>query len=213
MFQSDMKEKREEVVTIKDATMEDVEQLVAYVYSGTTEEPYDRFKDLLALADKYQVPELVKFCSFKVADSLSEENALELGIYGETHNANILVEMCAQFIAANMKNSLDDDDWMERIKGSPKLTLEIVKVMRDNAKMSEDVKSVVMTIKRMIENQADTNDNITLNIDSIYSECVEWDDLFVREALDMALRELRGLNYIRFHPSCSIIMIEPYWKL
>ena len=49
-----------------------------------------------------------------------------------------------------------------------------------------------MMIKRMIENQADTNDNITLNIDSIYSECVEWDDLFVREALDMALRELRG---------------------
>ena len=113
-----MKERREEVVTIKDATMEDVEQLVAYVYSGTTEEPYDRFKDLLALADKYQVPELVKFCSFKVADSLSEENALELGIYGETHNANILVEMCAQFIATNMKNSLDEDDWMERIKES-----------------------------------------------------------------------------------------------
>ena len=70
---------------------------------------------------------------------MSEENALELGIYGETHNANILVEMCAQFIATNMKHSLDEDDCMERIKGSPKLTLEIVKVMRDNAKMSEDV--------------------------------------------------------------------------
>ena len=57
--------------------------------------PYNRFKDLLALADKYQVLELVKFCSFKVAESLTEENALELGIYGG--------EMCAQFIAANMK--------------------------------------------------------------------------------------------------------------
>ena len=213
MFQSDMKEKREEVVTIKDATMEDVEQLVAYLYSGTTEEPYNRFKDLLALADKYQVPELVKFCSFKVAESLSEENALELGIYGETHNANILVEMCAQFIAANMDNSLDEEDWMERLKGSPKLMAEIVKVMRDNAKMPEYVRDVAETIKRMIQNQAGTNDDITLNIDSIFSECEDWNLEIGREDLERALRELRGLKYIRFHPSCSIITIEPYWKL
>ena len=213
MFQSEMKEKREEVVTIKDATMEDVEQLVAYLYSGTTEEPYNRFKDLLALADKYQVPELVKFCSFKVAESLSEENALELGIYGETHNANILVEMCAQFIAANMDNSLDEEDWMERLKGSPKLMAEIVKVMRDNAKMPEYVRDVAETIKRMIQNQAGTNDDITLNIDSIFSECEDWNLEIGREDLERALRELRGLKYIRFHPSCSIITIEPYWKL
>ena len=213
MFQSEMKEKREEVVTIKDATMEDVEQLVAYLYSGTTEEPYNRFKDLLALADKYQVPELVKFCSFKVAESLSEENALELGIYGETHNANILVEMCAQFIAANMDNSLDEEDWMERLKGSPKLMAEIVKVIRDNAKMPEYVRDVAETIKRMIQNQAGTNDDITLNIDSIFSECEDWNLEIGREDLERALRELRGLKYIRFHPSCSIITIEPYWKL
>ena len=213
MFQSEMKEKREEVVTIKDATMEDVEQLVAYLYSGTTEEPYNRFKDLLALADKYQVLELVKFCSFKVAESLTEENALELGIYGETHNANILVEMCAQFIAANMDNSLDEEDWMERLKGSPKLMAEIVKIMRDNAKMPEYVRDVAETIKRMIQNQAGTNDDITLNIDSIFSECEDWNLEIGREDLERALRELRGLKYIRFHPSCSIITIEPYWKL
>ena len=205
MFQSEMKEKREEVVTIKDATMEDVEQLVAYLYSGTTEEPYNRFKDLLALADKYQVPELVKFCSFKVAESLTEENAFELGIYG--------VEMCAQFIAANMKSSLDEEDWMERLKGSPKLMAEIVKIMRDNAKMPEYVRDVAETIKRMIQNQAGTNDDITLNIDSIFSECEDWNLEIGREDLERALRELRGLKYIRFHPSCSIITIEPYWKL
>ena len=205
MFQSEMKEKREEVVTIKDATMEDVEQLVAYLYSGTTEEPYNRFKDLLALADKYQVPELVKFCSFKVAESLTEENALELGIYGG--------EMCAQFIAANMDNSLDEEDWMERLKGSPKLMAEIVKIMRDNAKMPEYVRDVAETIKRMIQNQAGTNDDITLNIDSIFSECEDWNLEIGREDLERALRELRGLKYIRFHPSCSIITIEPYWKL
>ena len=165
------------------------------------------------MADKYQVPELVKFCSFKVAESLSEENALELGIYGETHNANILVEMCAQFIAANMDNSLDEEDWMERLKGSPKLMAEIVKVMRDNAKMPEYVRDVAETIKRMIQNQAGTNDDITLNIDSIFSECEDWNLEIGREDLERALRELRGLKYIRFHPSCSIITIEPYWKL
>ena len=167
--------------------------------------PYNRFKDLLALADKYQVLELVKFCSFKVAESLTEENALELGIYG--------VEMCAQFIAANMKNSLDEEDWMEWLKGSPKLMAEIVKIMRDNAKMPEYVRDVAETIKRMIQNQAGTNDDITLNIDSIFSECEDWNLEIGREDLERALRELRGLKYIRFHPSCSIITIEPYWKL
>ena len=102
---------------------------------------------------------------------------------------------------------------MEWLKGSPKLMAEIVKIMRDNAKMPEYVRDVAETIKRMIQNQAGTNDDITLNIDSIFSECEDWNLEIGREDLERALRELRGLKYIRFHPSCSIITIEPYWLL
>ena len=71
MLQTDMKEKIDQVVDIDDASMKDVRELVTYMYSGTTDDSYRRFRELLILGDRYQVLELVNFCSFKLSHSLS----------------------------------------------------------------------------------------------------------------------------------------------
>ena len=44
-------EKREEVVEIEDASVEDVRQMVCYMYTGMIEDDYTRFRELLVLAD------------------------------------------------------------------------------------------------------------------------------------------------------------------
>ena len=128
MLQTDMKEKIDQVVDIDEASMKDVRELVTYMYSGTTDDSYRRFRELLILGDRYQVLELVNFCSFKLSQSLSVENALELGIFGDKYHATILVEKCAKFIS--LHQGILKDDWMEKIEGSPKLMAEIIKNMK-----------------------------------------------------------------------------------
>ena len=93
-----------------------------------------------------QVLELVNFCSSRIFESLSEDNALEIGMFGEMHNSEVgynssklsfqnlpqkvLINRCAKFICYDMTDSLAED-WMDRIAESPKLMLEIIKNLRD----------------------------------------------------------------------------------
>ena len=89
MLKSDMVEKLDGVIRIEDASVEDVRQMVRYMYTAKIEHQYTRVKELLVLANKYQVLELVNYCSSKIFESLSEDNALEIGMFGEMHNSEM----------------------------------------------------------------------------------------------------------------------------
>ena len=130
MLNSDMVEKLDGVIRIEDASVEDVRQMVRYMYTAKIEHQYTRVKELLVLANKYQVLELVNYCSSKIFESLSEDNALEIGMFGEMHNSEILINRCAKYICYDMTDSLNQD-WMDRIQESPKLMLQIIKNLRD----------------------------------------------------------------------------------
>ena len=58
-------------------------------------------------------------------ESLNYDNALEVGIFAETHNADGLLEECVQFILNNVPNSLNKD-WKETIKESPRMMVKII---------------------------------------------------------------------------------------
>ena len=195
MLQTDMKEKIDEVVEIDDASMKDVRELVTYMYSGTTDDSYIRFRELLILGDRYQVLELVNFCSFKLSQSLSVENALELGIFGDKYHATILVEKCAKFIS--LHQGILKDDWMEKIEGSPKLMAEIIKNMK---KVGSDCLAVmsaaykVRDLKRVKNTQKPTL--IEIGVGEMRLEGMsQWD-------LDDTLSVLRSQKFIR---GCKLI--------
>jgi len=130
MLGSDMVEKSRGVITIMDANVTVVRQMVAYMYTAKIDNDFDRIKELLVLANKYQVLELVNYCSSRIFESLSEDNALEIGMFGEMHNSEVLINRCAKYICYDMTDSLAED-WMEKIQESPKLMLQIIKNLRD----------------------------------------------------------------------------------
>ena len=130
MLQSDMVEKLNGVIKIDDASVDVVKQMMRYMYTAKVDHHYSKVKELLVLANKYQVLELVNFCSSKIFESLSEDNALEIGMFGEMHNSDILINRCAKFICYDITDSLNQD-WMDKIKESPKLMLQIIKNLRD----------------------------------------------------------------------------------
>ena len=127
-LQTDMKERREGRIHIERASMVDVKQLVDYMYSGKLDTSYVRLKELLILADRFEVLQLVEFCSSKLSKTLNKSNAVELGIFGDKYNVKSLVDECARFITNNMMTSNPyQQDWMEQMKGSPDLMLKIIK--------------------------------------------------------------------------------------
>mgnify|MGYP003344546785 CR=1 FL=1 len=130
MLQSDMVESLNGIVRINDAEIEVVQQMVKYMYTAKIDHQFSKVKELLVLANKYQVLELVNYCSSKIFESLSEDNALEIGMFGEMHNSEILINRCAKYICYDMTDSLNQD-WMEKIQESPKLMLQIIKNLRD----------------------------------------------------------------------------------
>ena len=190
-----MKEKIDEVVDIDEASMKDVRELVTYMYSGTTDDSYRRFRELLILGDRYQVLELVNFCSFKLSQSLSVENALELAIFGDMYHATILVEKCAKFIS--LHQGILKDDWMEKIEGSPKLMAEIIKNMK---KVGSDCLAVmsaaykVRDLKRVKNTQKPTL--IEIGVGEMKVKGMSQRDL------DDTLSVLRSQKYIK---GCKLI--------
>ena len=70
--------------------------MVNYMYTAKIDQSYARYKELLVLANKYQVLELINLCSSKILESLCEENALEIGMFGEMHNSENLIDRFKQ---------------------------------------------------------------------------------------------------------------------
>ena len=151
MLKSGMKETHDRTVEIEDATMETVATMVYYMYTGKVRmfsnhrrhllehwETYIKYEELLVLANKYEVLELVKHCGSEVAKALTKENALEYGIFGEMHNSDVLVEIAARYIRIHMiKDLLKDEDKLKKLqKSSPKLMAEVMKSILHLEKLS-----------------------------------------------------------------------------
>ena len=198
MLQTDMKEKIDQVVDIDEASMKDVRELVTYMYSGTTDDSYRRFRELLILGDRYQVLELVNFCSFKLSQSLSVENALELGIFGDKYHATILVEKCAKFIS--LHQGILKDDWMEQIEGSPKLMAEIIKNMK---KVGSDCLAVMSAAYKKLR-------DLMLMSDEIENE-MRLKGMNQRD-LDDTLSVLSGLRKYISQPARNVVIMENYFE-
>ena len=131
MLQTEMSESVKGEIRIEDSDKDVLKEMVRYMYSAKVEQDFTNYKELLVLANKYEVEELIKYCGTKVIESLTKENALELGIFAETHNADELMKVCIQFIFDNRPNSLNKN-WKDQLKGSPKMMLEMLQKFLDN---------------------------------------------------------------------------------
>jgi len=145
MLTTDMVEKREKVVTVTDWQMEVVKEMVNYMYTATISPHYENLAELLALADKYCVASLVSLCSSQLALNIKPETVLEMGIYGETHSADELVDKCAMFISRDM--DCLEGNWMDRVISSPKLATSILQHIKAGREREMVVDRFEMTVR------------------------------------------------------------------
>lgn len=131
VFQSKMMESVKGEIRIDDADKDVLKEMLRYIYSTKVEEKFDKFGELLVLANKYEVEDLIKYCGTKILESLNTENAFEIGTFAELHNAEDLMHQCVKFIIMN-KSDILKKDWKDQLKGSPKMMLETIQQLVDD---------------------------------------------------------------------------------
>ena len=135
MLQSKMMESTRREIKIDDADNDVLKEMLRYMYTARVEDKFNKFRELLVVADKYQVLELVKYCGTKLAQTLNNDNAFQMGSFAETHNAEDLMNESIQFIMSNVPDTLNQD-WRNQIKDSPKMTQQMLQNLLDDHTVS-----------------------------------------------------------------------------
>jgi speckle-type POZ protein len=107
MFHGGMAESQGSEVRIEDFSASVVEAFVRFLYTDWCD--YDVLqlcgKDLLAIADKYQVPALLELCESELISSLRPEDAVSLLKLADSHNAARLRARALEYIVDNAERT------------------------------------------------------------------------------------------------------------
>ena len=124
-------------ISVEDTEPVIIKQLLKYLYIGRLDQDFTDYKKMIILANKYGLRELVDFSSLKLLENLSQDNVVELGIFGEVHNSDVLLNGSANFF---LKTKLIPDILKQEMTKYPKLMLAIIRSARQ--KEGQEVRNV-----------------------------------------------------------------------
>lgn len=105
MFRHKMKENMENVVPIKDVRIKVLKEMLHYMYTGSVRDmKMNTAQDLLIVAEKYDIPGLKKITGKVLEKKLTVDNAINILILADSHNAIDLKKSTVDFLAANIKD-------------------------------------------------------------------------------------------------------------
>ena len=138
MLESGMLEEQKGRVKIEDAEVVILKELLRYLYTGKIGPDFREYKELMILANKYDVEDLMDDAGSKILETLTEENALELGIFGETHNSNVLLNASAKIIQENPSVETLPDGWDQQLEGCPRLMVAIIGALKKKGREAKE---------------------------------------------------------------------------
>ncbi len=103
MFEHNMQENLQKKVEIEDFSDEIIGQMIQFMYSGKVQKLRENAKELLAIADKYDVKGLKVMAEQFLGKNISVENVIETLILADKCNAQKLKERAMGVIQGNMK--------------------------------------------------------------------------------------------------------------
>jgi len=125
MFLADMKEKKSQLVEIKDLEPGVVCEMLRYIYSGSCvatekkENPdLEMVSDLLEASDKYQMVTLKNVCQSLLSSNLEVENSLKFLVLGDMYGAQELKEQAMAIVVNNMNGLIETEEVAEAMAKS-----------------------------------------------------------------------------------------------
>ena len=127
----DGEEAKKNCLVIKDFENEQVGQLLQFIYSGSLKEEDYIGTELLLLADKYDLPDLVHICEVALARDVSHEYPMEasLGILDIANriSSEYLIKVCSTFVAKNLVKLMTTPEWTRIVKENPGALISVFK--------------------------------------------------------------------------------------
>jgi len=120
-------ENKENSVTIEDSTPDIVEAMLEFMAKGVVPRDIEeKAIDLIALADKYDLQDLIKICENSLADNITVENVIETLIAIDLHVPNSEHrQKIVDFIKAEGEQVVKSRDWNKFVEKYPNLVTEI----------------------------------------------------------------------------------------
>ncbi|CAD6204161.1 GSCOCG00009893001-RA-CDS, partial [Cotesia congregata] len=131
MFSYDMKENKENEVTIPDIDPDVFKKVLDYIYTDKVEDLISFAESLLEAADKYQLFGLKNLCEYSLSKTLSPGNAMRILILADCHYAKRLVAVAIDFIAKNWIKFKNTKEFKQLEKFHTSLAYAVVKKYAD----------------------------------------------------------------------------------
>jgi speckle-type POZ protein len=111
MFEVDMKEKQSSIVNISDIHSAVMSDLIAYLYTGSAPNVNTMAKELLNVANKYELPRLFAMCERELKSNLSVADVVDTLILADLHGSTELKKACLSFIHLHAAEVLQTSKW------------------------------------------------------------------------------------------------------
>ena len=139
MFDTDSKEKEENVVIIKDSTKDALQAFLDYLYNIWREEcsspNLELTFGLLNLANKYQVDQLLHGCMDTLLEIMDNGNVLKImAVVDKFELGSDMTDMVMKFIKEKIKVVAKNEDWAAFLSDHPSLVADLVLDMRQDIK-------------------------------------------------------------------------------
>ena len=118
LFQTDMTKRRKNSVEISDIDPLVASNLISFLYSGIAPNLETLARDLLMVANKYELPRLMAMCENTLKMEMTVANAVELLQLPDLHQAMELKKTCLEFIHRNATEIYKSDGWKQLKKNS-----------------------------------------------------------------------------------------------
>ncbi|XP_071034212.1 uncharacterized protein [Parasteatoda tepidariorum] len=127
MFERDMLESKNGVVEIHDVESKTLKLFLEYLYSGTVDKlDVESAKNLLVVADKYEVLSLKEMCSGYLESVLSLNNVCDVLSLSDMVNDISLKSAAIDYVVKNSLKVLPSTEWSTWVEHNVKLASEIV---------------------------------------------------------------------------------------
>lgn len=110
LFTSEMEEKSQDVIEIRDVSAVALKLSIEYIYSGEVVISFENLKEILHSACLFQIWRLKEICVVFMKSNISAENCLGFHKLAQVYDCNEFAKKSKWFVDCNIKNILEDSE-------------------------------------------------------------------------------------------------------
>ncbi|XP_044010257.1 speckle-type POZ protein-like A [Aphidius gifuensis] len=121
-----LKENEKNEVIIEDIDEGVFEEFLHYIYTGESPNIDKMPKELLAVADKYQVDCLKNICEEVICKTIIFDNVASIFVFSDRHNLEKLNKKCLEFMKKNLLTVMSNEEFQVQKKKYPELFVGVL---------------------------------------------------------------------------------------